>query len=549
MRLPNVASLRLTVGPLFAPENVEELLGAPPSDTSFGSEPVPPPWQANIEQLWFRFNPYVAERSYYTFLKGKYFDTTATTLASWPDGAAPRLRRVALEQDLPPTHGQTKKSVPAFGLAQLDAALDEIAPQPTRVTRAEGKMDFAQPIVLFKLFCLTTLAVSPVGRQLEHLVLRLPRRNLLVALTAFADPAAHPFNALTHLDLSTSHVPSDDLRLPALLRLMYRLEHLVLDRCSGLIGPREADTEPALITLRWLAKCCGGNGLGRAEEAHRAWRRLIKERPTGVPAPGPAVDVRTGAPAKEKRKGGRSGYAMAPRSLGTREEAQPVTSSVAPQWKEMPLPVVRDVLVIAPTPKLKSLGLGLFDVPPATEKLWQETFHTSYGSAIDKVAEKIEAGLEQWDLWCRRGKVDQGSCRMVTFRDAVPAGSRWVDWDRAEPDDAFDAFCAQRELVVITPAAAGDILQELRQKRDAFVVCTVPDCSNAAGVPHLSLEAMKGSGKENVQQRAKRERELWEREARERAEWRRPAAEHREGCGHVAGREGWAEPEPEPELV
>lgn len=544
MRLPNLSSLRLTVGPLFAPENIEELLGAPPADTSFGATPVPPPWQPKIEQLWLRFNPYVSERSYYTFLKGKYFDTTATTLAGWGEGEAPRLRRVAFVQDLPPTHGQTRAAVPAFGLAELADALEEgAAPQPRTVARTDG---VAQPIVFHRLFCLTTLAASPVGRQLEQLVLRVPRRNLLPVLTAFADPSARPLASLTHLDLSTSHLPSDDYRLPALLRLIPSLAHLVLDRCSGLIGPREADTEPALITLRWLAKCAGGSGLGRGEEAHRAWRRLIKERPSGVPAPGPVVGQAAGV--KEKaRRAGRSGFAMAPRGLGTRAEEPVAAAALAPQWKEQPLPLVRDVLVVAPPPRLESLGLGLFDVPPATEELWQETFLASYRDAIDKAIEKTEAGLEQWELWRKRGKVDEGSCRMVAFADSVPAGSRWASPTRAEPDAAFAAFCAQRGLVVISPAAAGDVLQALRAKRASFVLCCVPDCGNAAGVPHLSLEAMKGSGKENVEQRAAREKGLWEREGRERGEWRRPRAEHKAGCAHVAGREGWGEPEPEEE--
>lgn len=48
--------LRMAVGPLFAPEHLEELLDEPR-------------WKRSIEGLSFRFNPYVSERSYYTFLK------------------------------------------------------------------------------------------------------------------------------------------------------------------------------------------------------------------------------------------------------------------------------------------------------------------------------------------------------------------------------------------------------------------------------------------------------------------------------------------------
>lgn len=53
---PKVTALETTVGPLFAPEQLEELLEKPK-------------WRSAIEQLAFRFNPYVEERSYYTFLK------------------------------------------------------------------------------------------------------------------------------------------------------------------------------------------------------------------------------------------------------------------------------------------------------------------------------------------------------------------------------------------------------------------------------------------------------------------------------------------------
>jgi hypothetical protein len=53
---PSLTSLRLTVGPLFAPEHLDELFEAPK-------------WQSSIQSMWLRFNPYVMERSYYTFLK------------------------------------------------------------------------------------------------------------------------------------------------------------------------------------------------------------------------------------------------------------------------------------------------------------------------------------------------------------------------------------------------------------------------------------------------------------------------------------------------
>ena len=159
-------------------------------------------------------------------------------------------------QDLLPTHNQERRETPAFGLESLELELDtlfadgESDSAPVRVARnLPGKTtEIAQPIVLHRLACLSTLAVSPLGAQLTHLVLRLPRRNLTTALTSAAAPS---LPQLVHLDLSTTHIVAD-ARVPLLLRLHPKLEYLVLDRCSGLIGSREADTPPAILTVRWL---------------------------------------------------------------------------------------------------------------------------------------------------------------------------------------------------------------------------------------------------------------------------------------------------------
>lgn len=191
--LESVRALSLTVGPLAAPEHVQDLL-----------DPVAlrrnPNRFRKLEQLAFRFNPYCQERSYYTFLKvrsppvratwthhtltcpdraqGAYFDVAPLALAAIGTSEMPQLRRLSFIQDLPPTHGSVKKETPAFGLPpqqQLEdgmAGLDlqgagggsnggnedgaESDPEPAPVQiagkyvgkrRKGDKMDFAQPIV------------------------------------------------------------------------------------------------------------------------------------------------------------------------------------------------------------------------------------------------------------------------------------------------------------------------------------------------------------------------------------------------------------------
>lgn len=83
-----------------------------------------------------------------THPQGAYFDSTPLSLASWPASSAPRLRRLAFVQDLPPNHGVAVKETPAFGLvSDLVDEMALLAPPSKRMNRTEGKMDFAQPIV------------------------------------------------------------------------------------------------------------------------------------------------------------------------------------------------------------------------------------------------------------------------------------------------------------------------------------------------------------------------------------------------------------------
>ncbi|GAA5999033.1 uncharacterized protein JCM10292_003273 [Rhodotorula paludigena] len=524
-------SIDLAVGPLASPDHLADLLD--PNSLHRSAR-----WR-NLEQLALRFNPYCAERSYYTFLKGQYFDLAPLALARADPADLPALRRLSFVQDLPPTHGQVKKSVPAFGLHDLASALDDAAatgdaPAPAapvvvpvsgkfaRAPKAGHELDFAQPIVFFQLACLTRLASSPLGAQLTHVTLRLPRRNLLTALTDAptlrrgsgqgGGKEGALFPALRHLDLSTTHVV-DDARFPTLLRLYPRLETLVLDRCSGLVSREAVREATALATLRWLGKCIAGVPLSRADEALRTWRRLAKDRPTDT----------------------------------------------------VPFPV-RDVLVLPPAPSLRSLGLGLHSLPRTDEARavhaeWARAFRDGYSDACERALERATDVAERWARWERSGRLGGSAAdatgRVVVFREDVarlePALRNLVlagGEDAAEPDALFARFCAERALVPLPAASASSLVSALASAsraaladaRARFVACFVPDCSDRAGVPHLSLH--EGRGADEVCARARREREGWERERREEGEWRREEGEHEsggdgKGCAHVEGRRAW----------
>ncbi|KAM0751946.1 hypothetical protein T439DRAFT_325127 [Meredithblackwellia eburnea MCA 4105] len=532
--LPMVKSLHMTVGPLFQPEHLEEMLELPA-------------WKPNMEQIWFRFNPYVMERSYYTFLKGAYFDSTALMLARWPVEAAPRLHRLAFVQDLPPNHGVVVKETPAFGIVNVEELVDELGnvsitpPESRSTTKTEGKMNFAQPIVFFQLSCITKLGISAIGHQITSLTLRLPRRNVLPPLTTL--PTAFP--SLSFLDISTTHI-LDDPRFPLLLRLHPYLTHVVLDRTTGLVGAREAEDQQ-LATVKWIGKCFGGVGASRAEEVLRAWRRLTKDRPTGLPAPGPGGPPPTSGAEQKKKRTGRSGYASMPRAsrFGSSSSAPiPVIGSPEkvnggfPFHSELP-PQVKDILVVPPPPKIKSVGLGIFPLTPAATRSWRKSFNSGFNDSITKTIDKIEDHLARFERWRESGRIAAGTGRMVLLRDAVPPGADWVDWDclSNENDPAFKKFCEENDLLVIGPQAALEIVRQLEEEVNC-VLCTVPDCSGDAGLPHLQLSII---SKEKKEVRELREKGLWEMEENQRRAWRRPVPEHELGCAHLEGRNRWGD--------
>ncbi|GAA5978237.1 hypothetical protein JCM11641_001144 [Rhodosporidiobolus odoratus] len=554
LALPRLQSISLAVGPLASPENFQDLFD--PAGLARTQR-----WNA-LEQLSLRFNPYVSERSYYTFLKGAYFDSLLHSLSRLPPSSAPRLRRLSFAQDLPPTHGLVRKETLAFGLHDLGGALDGIDVRqiqvPTsgrfaRKTKEEkGKMEFAQPIVFFHLSSLTTLSLSPLGSHLTHLTFRIPRRSLLPYLTDLPNPLLHPpLPHLKHLDLSTSHVV-DDARLAMMLRYMHRLEELVLDRCSGLISKDAVEEPTAVATLRWLGKVCATPGLTRAEDAVRAWRRLAKDRPSDAP------NLWTSSIPSASSSSS---------SSSQRQQQQ--------QQQDHLIPPVRDLIVLPPPTSLHALGLGLHDLSPSVAQTWTRHFFQGYREGNKKTVEKFEDGLERWRRWEEMGKVAEGGVRLVTFKDALAHDPTFEDVDVGsggggtqcgqgnqregaeggegnnypDPDPLFSRFCQLRHLTPLTPAQAKSLLPALLSQPSSFLFCPhpSPSCSNAPGVPHLSLTTsvgVEGAGMrpavEDEGVRREREKGVWEMEKREEAEgWERGG--HVEGCAHQTARKVWTE--------
>ncbi|SCZ99070.1 BZ3500_MvSof-1268-A1-R1_Chr7-1g09382 [Microbotryum saponariae] len=545
--LPVLTSLRMTIGPMFAPDHLEEMLERPT-------------FRASIQQLWLRFNPYVLERSYYSFLKvrclpsrtgskGAYFDTAPLAIAQWPVEAAPHLRCLAYAQDLLPSHGIVRRPTPAFGLQELTDSLDEFGAEPPATSasltpdkppiqlpdtsgprlakRLEAeKADFAQPIVFHRLYCITALATSPIGSQLTHLVLRLPRRNVLLSLTAYIVwPPPRPFASLLSIDLSTTHIVADQ-RLPLFLRLHPNLRHLTLDRCSGLIGDREADQPAAINTLKWLGHTCASIGKTRADEALRQWRKLVRDR-SEVAAPGSGSATSSAAPMRRLRPGSMLSLQHAP--------AQP---SPAPSHA-----VVRDLLIVAPPPRLESLGLGLFDLAAQLVPLWRENFAEGYVEAMDRCIAKLREQIARWEAWNEADKLRDGTRRMIAFKEELPSfdanGPRLGQQDFDE-DPLFSSFLSTNGMIVVDASWARSVLSTYLSKLGGFILCLTPDCSSARGVAHLSLA---WNGAQDRQERERNEKMNWERERIDRRAWRRPAEEHEVGCAHVQSRVAWEEEE------
>ncbi|EFP82590.1 uncharacterized protein PGTG_08786 [Puccinia graminis f. sp. tritici CRL 75-36-700-3] len=314
--------LRLRIGPLFAPEQLDEL------------------FLSNLPTLQFidlRFNQNLSRRSYEPFLKGAYFDSSIDLISKWPETRT--FRSLSFVQDPPPQREEGAYS---------------------------NNRGIAQPIILFRFWCLTKLSTSAIGQHLRHLRVRIPGRNVATSFLDNPEASASdesirvgrqtcklprpPFPSLKLLDLSTTILLPSSISVTlvgALLRRLPSLTHLLLDRSQLLIPPRFlADVERVKDELHNLGSVVAAAGVPRANEAQKVWNRLYKcyeteleallvppsrfaSQPDTPPAP-PILNPSTSSSSTTTngtRRKGRSAYASAPRWKSTPTTAQTSTST------------------------------------------------------------------------------------------------------------------------------------------------------------------------------------------------------------------------------
>ncbi|EFP93573.2 uncharacterized protein PGTG_19527 [Puccinia graminis f. sp. tritici CRL 75-36-700-3] len=256
-------------------------------------------------------------------------------------------------------------------IARLVQSLIANQPRPTLLSfdpppqREEGAYSnnrgIAQPIILFRFWCLTKLSTSAIGQHLSHLRVRIPGRNVATAFLDNPDESIRvgrqtcklprpPFPSLRLLDLSTTILLPSSISVTlvgALLRRLPSLTHVLVDRTQLLIPPRFlADVERVKDDLQNLGSVVAAAGVSRANEAQKVWNRLYKcfeteleallvppsrftSQPDTPPAP-PILNPSTSSSSTTTngtRRKGRSAYASAPRWKSTPTTAQTSTST------------------------------------------------------------------------------------------------------------------------------------------------------------------------------------------------------------------------------
>ncbi|KAH9448732.1 hypothetical protein Pst134EA_028025 [Puccinia striiformis f. sp. tritici] len=424
--------INLLIGPLFAPEQLEEL---------FVSQ------KPNLELLSLRFNQNVSRRSYEPFLKGAYFDNCLDLISRWPH--TPSFQSFSFVQDPPPSPVHDKRE-------------------------KEKEEGIAQPIILFRFWSITNLAVSIIGRNITRLRFRIPGRNLTDSLTNNLNNSIKyesikvgrqdfklpilPFPSLKFLDISTSILTSITSGLNPILRKFSNLEYLIIDRVNLIFPVRsgggfESELERVDETLRLIGLTCSGNsGIGRSIEINRMWRDLNKlylieldhekvnqHRSISMPDdfPPPSNSTSSSAPLTgvRRKKAGRSAYASAPRwkkpSEITSENIKPTISdesSFRLPLKNQRIP--EKVTVIPSKSNLKCISIGT-DLSSSSS--------SSYGSEEDLKEEKKTR--ERWIDQFRLGWFDGISKLEITVREKLDEHLRAIDsWNKSivKLQDSFD---------------------------------------------------------------------------------------------------------------
>ncbi|EGF98328.1 uncharacterized protein MELLADRAFT_113618 [Melampsora larici-populina 98AG31] len=384
----NLRAIELNIGPLFGPDQLEEV---------FENE------KSNLKVLSLRFNQNVSKRSYEPFLKGAYFDSTIDLISKW-SAKSSSLRSFSFIQDPAPPPIKKKK------MGEID----------------EGGI--AQPIILFRFETLKTFTSSSIGNRIEDLRIRIPNRNLLPSLTQkLNNPSSKRLSRLKTLDLSTTSLNHQSVL--TILRNYPSIEHLILDRTHLIVPVRfDADQERVTETLKNIGMSVATVGISRALDANRAWREVVEKIQVqrnlilmqhdrnrdqlrdsshgNALSSGSSSGLNSRRNHTRVKKPGRSAFASGPmKQARLTSEPFPSVSQLTKTSIEIQETILPTKIVIIPSkPKLKTLSVGTSKVTQEVRNQWKEWFEESYRDGIEKyiknVYEKIyefERNLELWN--------------------------------------------------------------------------------------------------------------------------------------------------------
>lgn len=495
-----------------------------------------------------------------------YFDTGILRFARWP--ITPTFQRLSLVQDPIPSYRDLVAAAYEAGIS---------APSKSH----------AQPIVFFKLSCLSTLAASPVSAHVSSLRLRIPGRSVLVPLCSASTsstvlPPTHsaalpkPFPALEHLDISTTYVGLDGA-FQALLKRHPGMRHMVLDR-SGLIRVGMPEH-----TCAEIGRTIATAGVARATEAMKIFRAAMRAQQARLEArrrsqqaeahaagafeenaQQRAVEERNQEQFRAARRG-RSAFATerrprgAPGGMGAGNagsaemdeldetlanlaigsegaSSEPAQSSGSTESPSSGSPVVAKPVILPSAPALLCLSCGVSPHPELDDALrseWDAEFSLGFSEGKERVVSFIREKLDEYARLCTRS------------RNAL-ANHRSAPEDRIAPTLVRFRTPAERKLRQKIAAQRGMAVEELDGRiRDILgvldlVTCEVADALELiAQVEESNCELCTvpdcaGSGRIASTTSEEEDR-------REVQSWRRADREHKKDCGHLIGRQIWEE--------
>lgn len=457
-------------------------------------------------------------------------------MAKWP--LTPSFKELSLVQDPIPSYRD-------LVAAAFEAGTGSLAP----------KGGHAQPIVFFKLSCISTLAAAPISAYVENVRLRIPNRSILTSITTSSTsstviPATHsatlpkPFPVLEHLDISTTYVNCDGA-FQGLLKRHPGLRYLVVDR-TGLLHygiPDEA--------CRDVGKIVATVGVSRATEAmkvYRATSRALQERARAAEEAAQRAHMTDAELAQlyeterqqtleaevQRARRGRSGYATERRPRGQQARADPAAAAALTNaLASLALTAPRKAIILPSAPSLVSLCCGVNEHDDLDDDLraeWEEDFNEGYEQGLDYAVAFLEEKLTEYrrhDARARNATIrssaeDRMFPQLMRFRTpeertkrlklALELGCSVEDLESGEEKDIFSHL----DLVECDVSDALALIDQIKSSR--CTLCTVADCANQGRIAYTD------SG---------------EYEKKAQAKWRRPAKEHKPNCGHLMARRIW----------